>query len=143
MPAAIKPSPETREIVSRMVGGGFKQEDIAAALDLSLKTLRKHYRKEIDTGVTEANNRVAQALFTNATEKNNVTAQIFWLKCRAGWREAQGAPMLPPAPEGWNLTEYSRAELLVIERVQLAAAARATHPAPAADPEGTRRAPSR
>jgi hypothetical protein len=32
---------------------------------------------------------MAQALFNNGVKSNNVTAQIFWLKSRAGWVEAQ------------------------------------------------------
>jgi hypothetical protein len=36
---------------------------------------------------------MAQALFNNGVKSNNVTAQIFWLKTRAGWVEA------PPARE--------------------------------------------
>ena len=32
---------------------------------------------------------MAQALFDNGVKSNNVTAQIFWLKARAGWAETQ------------------------------------------------------
>jgi hypothetical protein len=38
-----------------------------------------------------ANVTMAQALFNNGVKSNNVTAQIFWLKARAGWVEAQPA----------------------------------------------------
>ena len=43
-----------------------------------------------ETGSIIANTRVAQTLFQRATEgtgKEAVTACIFWLKCRAGWRD--------------------------------------------------------
>ena len=50
------------------------------------KTLRKHYRDELDLGETKANAQVAGFLF-NAARNGNVTAQIFWLKTRARWRE--------------------------------------------------------
>lgn len=33
--------------------------------------------------------KVADALLKNATEKNNVLAQMFFLKCRGGWVESQ------------------------------------------------------
>jgi hypothetical protein len=51
------------------------------------KTLRKHYRDELDLGETKANAQVAGFLF-NAAKNGNVTAQIFWLKTRAKWRES-------------------------------------------------------
>jgi hypothetical protein len=50
------------------------------------KTLRKHYRDELDLGETKANAQVAGYLY-NAAKGGNVTAQIFWLKTRAKWRE--------------------------------------------------------
>ena len=50
------------------------------------KTLRKHYRDELDLGETKANAQVAGFLF-NAARNGNVTAQIFWLKTRARWKE--------------------------------------------------------
>lgn len=44
---------------------------------------------ELEAGHVRANAQVAQSLFNQATNevKPNVTAAIFWLKCRAGWRE--------------------------------------------------------
>jgi hypothetical protein len=50
------------------------------------KTLRKYYREELDLGETKANAQVAGFLF-NSAKNGNVTAQIFWLKTRAKWRE--------------------------------------------------------
>jgi hypothetical protein len=58
-----------------------------------LPTLYKYYRDELDTAMVRANVTMAQALFNNGVKSNNVTAQIFWLKARAGWVEA------PPARE--------------------------------------------
>jgi RNA polymerase-interacting CarD/CdnL/TRCF family regulator len=51
--------------------------------------MRKYYMSELETGHIEANAQVAQSLFKQATnkEKPNVSAAIFWLKCRAEWRE--------------------------------------------------------
>ena len=48
--------------------------------------MRKHYRDELNLGETKANAQVAGFLF-NAAKTGNVTAQIFWLKTRARWRE--------------------------------------------------------
>jgi hypothetical protein len=44
-----------------------------------------------DTAVVCSNVTMAQALFNNGVKSNNVTAQILWLKARAGWAEAQPA----------------------------------------------------
>jgi hypothetical protein len=54
---------------------------------IDAKTLRKHYREELDLGQTKANAQVAGFLF-NSARNGNVTAQIFWLKTRAQWKEA-------------------------------------------------------
>src|SRR6202022_2207327 len=54
------------------------------------KTLRKRFRDELDRGVAEANATISGSLF-GAAKGGNVTAQIFWLKTRAHWREHMAA----------------------------------------------------
>jgi hypothetical protein len=66
---------------------GIPEEDIARVVGIDPKTLRKHYRDELDLGATKANAQVAGYLFS-AAKNGNVTAQIFWLKTRACWKEA-------------------------------------------------------
>jgi hypothetical protein len=78
---------EQPRTVRAMSGFGVPQEDIATFLDIDPKTLRKHFRLELDHGSIEATAKVAQSLFRMATEGNNVAAAIFWMKARAGWRE--------------------------------------------------------
>jgi AraC-like DNA-binding protein len=82
-----EPSAEQRRLVRTMAGFGVPQEDIARHLGVDPKTLRRHFRDELDTGTTDANLRVAQSLFQMATTGKNVAAAIFWMKARAGWRE--------------------------------------------------------
>lgn len=81
------PSDEQRRMVKVMSGFGIPQPDIAGQIGIDAKTLRKHFREELDRGMTEANMRVAQSLFNMATTGGNVAAAIFWMKARAGWRE--------------------------------------------------------
>ncbi len=81
------PTDEQRKTVEAMSGYGIPEVDIARVLDIDPKTLRKHYRRELDTAFVHANARVAQSLFNQATAGNNVAAAIFWLKVRAGWRD--------------------------------------------------------
>jgi hypothetical protein len=83
------PTEEQRRVVKTMAAYGIPQEAIARVVQCSEPTLRRAYRAELDTAVHEANARVAQCLYQQATTPGNVAASIFWLKARAGWREKQ------------------------------------------------------
>jgi hypothetical protein len=83
------PTDEQRRSVLTMTGFGILHAEIATMLRIDKKTLYKHFRRELDTGMTEANVRVAQSLYTNATKHMNVTAQIWWTKTRMGWKAAE------------------------------------------------------
>lgn len=85
----FQPTDDQRRQVLTMTGFGVRQEEIATSLEIDKKTLHKHFRRELDTGMIEANVRVAQALYTNAVKHNSVAAQIWWTKARMGWKEAQ------------------------------------------------------
>ena len=87
MPRQHEPNDVERRQVEAMAGFGVPEADIAKVLGIGPKTLRKHYRVELDTGHVRANAKVAECLFKQATG-GNVTAQIFWLKTRARWKEA-------------------------------------------------------
>jgi len=84
----FKPTEEQRRQVMTMTGFGIRQEDQCAMLRISRPTLEKHFRRELDTGATEANLRVAQSLYTNATKHMSVQAQIWWTKARMGWKDS-------------------------------------------------------
>jgi hypothetical protein len=83
---AHKPDPAQRRQVEAMAAYGIPESDISRVVGVDAKTLRKHYRDELDMGETKANAQVAGFLF-NSARNGNVTAQIFWLKTRARWRE--------------------------------------------------------
>jgi hypothetical protein len=83
---AHKPDPALRRQVEAMAAYGIPADDISRVVGVDAKTLRKHYRDELDLGETKANAQVAGFLFS-AAKSGNVTAQIFWLKTRARWRE--------------------------------------------------------
>jgi hypothetical protein len=87
-----QPTPETRRQVLTMTGLGIIQVDIGTMLAIDLKTLRKYYRRELDTGAIEANSRVASSLYTMATTDKVVAAAIFWMKARAGWKDHDPTP---------------------------------------------------
>lgn len=69
--------------------GGFPHEEIADTLGISDETLRKHYREELDHGMTKANARVVQTAFQQATSGKSPAMTMFWLKTRLGWKETQ------------------------------------------------------
>ncbi len=84
---AFEPTDEQRRTVRAMAGFGVPHEDIGTLLEIDAKTLRKHFRRELDRGSIEATAKVAQTLFGMVTSGQNVAAAIFWMKARAGWRE--------------------------------------------------------
>lgn len=89
------PTEPQRAQVKAMAAYGVPQDDIATVIGCSSPTLRKHFWSELDTAAIEANAKVAQSLFRKAVEgtgKEAVTACIFWLKCRAGWRDVAIEP---------------------------------------------------
>jgi DNA invertase Pin-like site-specific DNA recombinase len=83
-----EPDAVKRRQVETLAGYGIPEAGIAGWLAIDPKTLRKHYRQELDHGHTKANAKVAESLFRKATGDGHqsVTAAIFWLKTRAGWR---------------------------------------------------------
>jgi hypothetical protein len=83
---AHRPDPSQRRQVEALAAYGIPEADISGVVGIDPKTLRKHYRDELNLGETKANAQVAGFLF-NAAKNGNVTAQIFWLKTRAKWRE--------------------------------------------------------
>ena len=95
----LNPTEEQRRMVKTMTAMGAKQQDVAARIGVrSPKTLRKYFRNELDQGGSEANLSVAQALFKKAKE-GDVKAAMFWLRCRAGWRDRpdfDGPAAAPP-----------------------------------------------
>lgn len=85
------PTDKDRRIVEMMTAGGITQEGIARVIGISVDTLVKYYRDEIDTALDKANAQVAGCLFKKATSDdhpNSVTAAIFWMKTRGRWKEA-------------------------------------------------------
>jgi len=82
----LDPSQEQRKRVKSLSAVGITQEEIARQIGVrSPKTLRKHFREELDRGAIEANASVAGALYNKAMA-GDTGAQKFWLQCRGGWR---------------------------------------------------------
>ena len=83
----FKPTDEQREQVKAMSSHGVPHRQQAPLIGCSSpKTLRKHFREELNIGKIQANAKVAGALYQSALE-GNVKAQSFWLKTVGGWQE--------------------------------------------------------
>jgi hypothetical protein len=108
---AHRPDPSQRRQVEALAAYGIPEADISGVVGIDPKTLRKHYREELDFGEIKANAQVAGFLF-NAAKNGNVTAQIFWLKTRAKWRETPVELKHSGSIAHKDLSEVSDEELL-------------------------------
>ena len=99
---AHQPDPSLQRQVEAMAAYGIPELDIGRVLKIDPKTLRKHYRHELEFGHLKANAQVAGFLF-NSARNGNVAAQIFWLKTRARWNE--------PASEHTHIAAIARIDV--------------------------------
>lgn len=88
MPSKHKPTESIRAQVEAASGLGLPHDQIGALVGVDAKTLRKHYRTELDVGKAKASAQVAKSLFNRATSGNDTTAMIWWTKAQMGWGEA-------------------------------------------------------
>jgi hypothetical protein len=86
--ASHRPTEENRKLVKMLAAVGMRYVDMAAMIGIDHDTLAKHYRAELDSGLAEANAKIATRLFNIALGdgREAVTACIFWLKTKAKWR---------------------------------------------------------
>ena len=86
----FKPTAAERKLVEQMTACGIPQESQCLVVrdGIDEKTLRKHFRRELDTAATKANAKVAGTLFSKAMG-GDTTALIWWTKTRMKWSERQ------------------------------------------------------
>ena len=82
------PTDESKRMVESTSGLGLPHEQIAILVGIDDKTLRKHYRTELDMGKAKANGQIAKTLFSKATG-GDTTALIWWTKTQLKWAETQ------------------------------------------------------
>ena len=80
------PSDEQRRLVESTSGLGLPHEQIAILVGIDDKTLRKHYRTELDTGKAKANSQIAKTLYSKAVA-GDTTSLIWWTKSQMRWSE--------------------------------------------------------
>jgi hypothetical protein len=103
-----------------LAGSGIRHETIQKVLDISESTLYRNYKEELDQGKDLANASVAFSLHQMAVygedARAKVTACIFWLKARAGWKETtvvEGKVM----PASIDTSKLSQDDLATMERL--------------------------
>ena len=82
----FEPTEQQRQLVEQMTAVGIPQESIARVIKIDSKTLRKHFRDELDTAAAKANTKVGGMLFNKAIN-GDTSAAIWWSKSRMGWKE--------------------------------------------------------
>jgi hypothetical protein len=83
------PTDDTKRMVMTMIANGIKRDVVAEVIGVSERKLASVYASEIRVASAKANSNVAQSLYQKAMGNGPaaVTAAIFWLKCRAHWKE--------------------------------------------------------
>jgi hypothetical protein len=88
-----EPTEADRNTVRSMASQGVPHETIALCLGkkgIDAKTMRKHFRRELDTAAAIANAIIGTKVY-NAAMRGEAWACCFWLKSRAGWNELTGS----------------------------------------------------
>ena len=99
------PTAENRKLAETVSGLGLPHEQIGALIGIDDKTLRKHYRHELDQGIAKANSNVVKSLYSKASG-GDVTACIWWTKTRLGWKDTSRTEIS-------GIREVARVEIIV------------------------------
>lgn len=89
----LKMTEEIYAQVGRMSGLGLPLPMIARILNVAPRTLDNYLSKDeilrhhYERGVALATEKVANVAFAQAVSGENTAMTIFWLKCRANWKE--------------------------------------------------------
>ncbi len=78
------PTTYSRELVKSLVALGEAQDKISDIIGIDEKTLRKHYRQELDHSLPLLLSRVADTAYKKALDGDPKMIELV-LKCRARW----------------------------------------------------------
>jgi len=92
----FEPTDRHRGQVEAMVACGIPENEIAVAIGISEPTLRKHFKTEIDVGMTKVKLNVGSFIVNSILgrdggikdERSRATLAIFFAKTRMGWKES-------------------------------------------------------
>lgn len=102
-----EPTLLTRTKVEAFNCAGFSQTDIANYLDIDEKTLRKHYRVELDQAKMDKISTLSNNVYKLAMEGNEKMME-FVLKCQGRWSYAR-----PPEDEDKERLKKSLLEKVI------------------------------
>jgi hypothetical protein len=91
------PTAASRTQVLYLAAMHLPQSHIATTLNISLKTLRKHYKDQLALGPVTSNVAVTKTLFEKAVSGKDLQATIFWVKTRCGFCTRRPAAKGEPA----------------------------------------------
>jgi hypothetical protein len=84
---SFQPTEEQRKLVKSLAVLGIQQEQICQAMGIrSEKTLRKHFRAELEEGSLHATVKVARTALEMATSGEYPAMTFFWEKCHRDLR---------------------------------------------------------
>lgn len=92
------PTDYTRGQVDGMYGRGARQDYICHVLGITVKTLRKHYKSEMEFGAARANDLVAQHAFDAATKGPVTPAKVAAIKWWEATRVGISEKIIPDGP---------------------------------------------
>ena len=98
----FRPTPEQRKLIRSLASMALRQDQMCPLVGLrSPKTLRKHFRAELDHGFAEAYAAVACTAYEMAGSGRYPQMTIFWDKCqRQLVPEEREQQQQPPKPRG-------------------------------------------
>lgn len=76
------------KIIGAFSALGVGEMEIADIMSIPLDVLRRYYKRELTISPSLANAAVAQVALDMATSGQSAEMTKFWLKTRAGWRDA-------------------------------------------------------
>jgi hypothetical protein len=116
-----KPKDYDRGRVSVWAESGTPQPVIAHLLGIATVTLRAHFAQELTLGSEAASAEIAGRLYSiamgkhGASVRDQLLAQMFWLKCRKGWKDHNTVTI--QNPDGTKLFEdWPNAKLAAVTR---------------------------
>ena len=108
----FEPTNEQRKQVQRLKLLGTTHELVAAMLDVSLPTLRKHFHHELEHSTAELLSNIAAMAYQRALAGDGPMIQ-FILRTKGGWIERKeltgldGAPLVPSSAPPLLLVDFS------------------------------------
>jgi hypothetical protein len=122
-----EPTEETRQIVTSWASGGQTHAEICEEIGISINTLYKYYRAELDEAEPVLNEKVKGTLFKMATSGECPSATIFWCKVRLGWVEKAKLEVSTPGA-GLDLSKLTTDELIQFEKLNAKASIAPANP---------------